>query len=840
MAVTSGTRVGPYEITGSIGAGGMGDVYRARDTRLRRDVALKFLHTGDAQNLLREAQAASALNHTNVCQVYDVGESEHGGWIAMEFVPGESLDRSIPAAGLPSETIVHIAAQIAEALAHAHRQGVLHRDLKTANCVRRPDGQIKVLDFGLAARSLDYVAHDVTHSASGLSRVVAGTPAYMAPEVIRGERADERSDLWALGIIMFELATGARPYGGTTTYELASSILTEPLRPLPASLPEPFRAIVARLLEKDRVRRYQSADEVRAALDVVRVGGTLPTAGRVTPKRALRLGSVAAATLAAFAAAGVWWVGRDRPLELSNMELLSTFDGSHSAPAISPAGDFVAFAAADADRVPQVWIKSLKEGPPIQITSGPVPAERPRWHPGGSAVVFARRGQGLWTIPSLGGTPTRIVERGTNPNFSRNGQRMTWETTDGIWVAAADGSGAHAVGGVPPRYYGIARSPALSPDGTLIAFFHPEIGPNGDIWVIPSEGGAARQLTHDVREGSAPTWTNDGARIVFSSARAGSRTLWQVPASGGEPEPLTTGAGEDDAPDLSADGTRLLFTNVRNSWRLIVAEGSGAERTLIERRSEMLFPMFSPNGSRIVFFGRAERAVAIFTIARDGSDLRQLTGGTELNHQPRWSHDGNEVWFYQLKPEQGLRRVAALGGPSVQVFPWEWQTHNAVRFDPTGQRIVYTRRNALGQSRSDKPERTVVYDIASGGEIEFPEPPLNFPRFSHDGRHISGWFRDGSVGFCKADGNDCRTVSRGASPVVWSSDDARLYFLRGSATGSDQEVWSVALDGQGERKERNIGTVRAIDRFFDLSVKGEIVSAPVTEGRRELWTAKLR
>ena len=382
MALTPGTRVGPYEITAVIGAGGMGEVYRARDARLRRDVALEVSsRVGPRRGgLLREAQAASALNHPNVCHVYDVGESEHGDWIAMEFVPGERLDRRIPPVGLPPETVIRFADQIAAALAHAHARGIIHRDLKTANCALGADGEVKVLDFGLATRSLTQLGQEVTQSLSHDSANLVGTPAYMAPEIIRGQRADERSDLWALGVIMYELATGRRPFAGSTGYEVTSSVLTEPLEPLPASLPESLRAIVTRLLEKDSSRRYQSADEVRTALDIGRVG----THTAVKPSAPLaigRRGALVGTGLVVLAALGWWWAGRERPLQVSDVELLSTFDGSHSAPAISPAGDLVAFIAPDAERVPQVWIKNLKEGPPIQITSGAVPAERPRWHP---------------------------------------------------------------------------------------------------------------------------------------------------------------------------------------------------------------------------------------------------------------------------------------------------------------------------------------------------------------------------------------------------------------------------------------------------------------------------
>src|SRR4029453_4652250 len=250
MALTIGTRVGPYEITDVIGAGAMGEVYRARDTRLRRDVALKFLTDsgGVSGRLLREAQAASALNHPHICQIYDVGESEHGDWIAMEFIPGERLGRWVPTGGRPPGTLIRFGQHIAAALAHAHARGIIHRDLKTANCVLGAGGEVKVLDFGLATQSLSQLGQEQTQSVSRDSASVVGTPAYMAPEIIRGQRADERSDLWALGVILFELATGSRPFAGDTSYEVTSSILTTPPAPLPSSLPESLRAILTRLL----------------------------------------------------------------------------------------------------------------------------------------------------------------------------------------------------------------------------------------------------------------------------------------------------------------------------------------------------------------------------------------------------------------------------------------------------------------------------------------------------------------------------------------------------------------------------------------------------------------
>lgn len=212
-----------------------------------------------------------------------------------------------------------------------------------------------------------------------------------------------------------------------------------------------------------------------------------------------------------------------------------------------------------------------------------------------------------------------------------------------------------------------------------------------------------------------------------------------------------------------------------------------------------------------------------------------------MNHQPRWSHDGNFVFFYQITPEQGLRRVPALGGPTTQVFPWEWQTHNGVRFDPSGQRLVYTRLNPLGRS-SDLPEATVVHEIADARERELQGPYLSIPGFSTDGRWIVGIRRDRSIAICGTETGACRTVLQldAFSPVQWSGDGSPLYFLRGAGSGLGEALWSVRVDGTDEHKHRDLGVFRTIDRFFDVSVHGDVVWAPTSEGRRELWTAVIR
>jgi TolB-like protein/Flp pilus assembly protein TadD len=287
MPLAPQTRVGPFEIVALLGAGGMGEVYRARDTRLDRHVALKVLPAemvADATSrarLLREARLASQLNHPHICTIHEVGESGKHAYIAMELVEGRPLSDAVAGGALPAGQLLHLGSQIADALAHAHERGVVHRDLKSANIVITPQGRAKVLDFGLAKRLDDQKSEEVTRRQSSLTApgTVVGTLAYMAPEQLRGDAADARSDIWALGVVLYEMAAGARPFQGQSGADISSAILKEPPPSLRADVPAELGATISRCLEKEPARRYQHAGEVRAALDAIQSGSAATWAG---------------------------------------------------------------------------------------------------------------------------------------------------------------------------------------------------------------------------------------------------------------------------------------------------------------------------------------------------------------------------------------------------------------------------------------------------------------------------------------------------------------------------------------------------------------------------------
>jgi tetratricopeptide (TPR) repeat protein len=350
-----GKHVGPYEIVERLGVGGMGEVYRARDTRLGRDVAIKMVSAGTGVGelldayLLNEARQASSLNHPHICHVYDVGDADGRPYIAMEFVPGRTLAEFIAEQGLPVETVWRIGQQVIGALAHAHERGLIHRDLKAANIVITPSGEAKVLDFGLAKRLTPADVHEVTrsHAEPGGPGSLAGTLPYMAPELLRGEDATERSDIWALGILLFEMAGGRRPFVGKTGFELSSAILNDPVPALAGKVPPAVEHVIRRCLERDPRARYQHAREVRAALEVaLQPTGPAPGVAAAGPAPRRRWGAAALLAAALMAAAlGAWWIMRRWPASSPQKEQGSTSATSQSRPQAPDAGPTAAPAA---------------------------------------------------------------------------------------------------------------------------------------------------------------------------------------------------------------------------------------------------------------------------------------------------------------------------------------------------------------------------------------------------------------------------------------------------------------------------------------------------------------
>jgi Tol biopolymer transport system component len=857
----SGRTLSHFLVGEPLDAGGMGVVYKAVDVRLQRTVALKVLppdETGDPARRARrvhEARAASILNHPNSGTVYEVDCVEGIDFIVMEHVAGRSLDAIIGQEGLPAGQAVDYAVQVLQALAAAHACGIIHRDLKPRNIMVGGAGLVKVLDFGLAkrigARSGGHQAATESLGPQTSAGTVLGTVAYMSPEQAQAGALDARSDLFSFGVVLHEMLTGKPPFTRPSMAETLSAILRDappPLRALRPDLPAELERIVDRLLAKDPARRYPDASAVLADLRVLASPATAslappPAAGAPSRRAAGWVAVGAAAALLAAAAAWRWSTHRAASAPLQ-FRLVSTFAGSHHAPSFSPDGRMFAFVESSGG-ASQIWVKPLGEGEPVQITSGDVPATRPRWSPRGDQILFERSGQGIWSVPPLGGPARRVLDQGRCAAFFPNGERIVYDRGLELWTARGDGSEAAAVPGVPPNFFAhyVQRCGAVSPDGRWIAYFQAARGPNGDFWVVPATGGTPRRLTHDDLEGGGVAWMPDGRHLVISSSRGGARTLWRIPVDGGEPDPVTTGAGEDVEPEVSADGAHLIYGTSRNASALIVLDpATAASRTVLERRVPITGPAFSPDGARLAFFMSTAEAEQLFTVNADGTDLRQVTRGERQgNIMPQWTPDGAELVFYQELGSPSLRRVPAAGGPSTALMDgWRWDTQQSARLDPAGRRLAYD------LLENGTLAATVVRDLATGHEARLPRVIWS-PRWSPDGLLLVGHDAEArEILLCESAGGSCQAVGEGWRPH-WSGDGSRLFFARAPAAAAatadpltrSLELWVMARDGSGARRVTTLVSEHVLATPFDVSARDEIAWVQYRPGRRELWMATL-
>ena len=864
-----GRQLGHFRVVEEIGAGGMGVVYKATDLRLHRPVALKLLPPAGSSDperrsrLEREARAASALNHPNIVTIHEIDSAEGVDFIAMEHVEGKTLEALIGASGLDLTEALSYAVQIAGALAAAHAHGIVHRDLKPRNVMVTAQGQVKVLDFGLARRvqgTADTEASTLSAEPRTASGAIVGTVAYMSPEQADGRAVDGRSDIFSFGVVLYEMLTGRRPFTGASQAQVLSAILRDQpqaARSIRPGVPAELDRILEKALDKDVACRYQHVDELLADLRrLERAAANLKRAASSGGRGPRRAWGVAAIAVGVAATALALWSARARgPAPApGRFRLLSTFPGSHRAPSLSPDGRMLAFIDVSRD-APQVFVKYLDEGDPIQVTTDGVAVGRPRWSPKGDQILFERKGEGIWSVPPLGGPSRRVLEEGSCPAFFPDGERIVFDKGEELFTARVDGSDARAVEGVPTNYFStlVERCAVVSPDGQLLAYYQPERGPFGDFWVVAATGGTPRRLTSDSAEGGGLAWAPDGTSLVVSSARRGARTLWRLHLSGGEPAPVTTGAGADLDPEISGDGRRIVYANARYSRALILLDPTtGHERELLDRRVEVNGPAFSPDGTRLAFFMGTDELEHLFTVGLDGTGLRQVT--------KRWCAGQRDAplvrrWLRPLLLSGARAALVSKGGGGGRA---EHDRHRRLAVASREQRTTRSRgpqgrvHAVRAGSRSRPPwcaTSTRAGRSPSGAASIRPSGP-------RDGRSLIGPDRspgvgaaqdpnfDGTLLVCTSEGGPCRAVGQGRY-AVWSSDGSKIYFERNrrvfdTPALSSVEAWVMDAEGTNARRIATLGPASALTSEIAVSAMGQIAWVQFRRGREELWLADLQ
>lgn len=859
MALSPGDRLGPYEIVSAIGAGGMGEVYKARDLRLDRIVAIKVLppeKTGDAerkQRFLQEAKAASALNHPGIVTIYDIGSENGVDHIAMEFIDGKTLDQLIPRNGMRVGELLRYATQAADALAKAHQAGIVHRDLKPSNVMVSSDGLVKVLDFGLAKLTQATPKEgDATQTMKPLTGdgTVVGTTYYMSPEQAEAKPVDARSDIFSFGTMLYEMATGQRPFTGESQIAVLSSILrTDPKSPgaFRSDLPAELIRIVTRCLRKDPARRFQGMADLKVALEELREesdSGTLtaPSAPQ-PPRRSSRLwlrGALSAVLIGA-AAFTVWrFPSRATPASEAVFRAtpLTSYPGHQGFPSFSPDGNQVAFMwdGPNGDNT-DIYLKLVGPGTPLRLTTDPGADLYPQWSPDGRSIAFLRMSEkfdhfSVMVMPALGGSERRV---GSFENQLINQLKLLCWTPDSkaVVVSASEGAGKPnrlvlvPLDGREPR--GLTHpdanvsgdgSPAISSDGRNLAFARLK----GEGWSVAFVGSLSPQM--ELREEPRQLainepfitdveWMPSGDEILFAARAAGSSALYRISTDQGAEARTLPGIGVAHYPAVSMRGNRLAYTTGTqdaNFWSVDLTAKTAVMDRALSSSFRDVFPQYSPDGKRVAFYSNRTGRNQIWVANTDGSQATALSSMTGITTaSPRWSPDGKQIAFdSNTGGAYHVYTMAADGGQPRMLTPGEsffadW-SHDG--------RWIYFSSSRSGQEQ--------VWKVpASGGEpVQVTHAGGSGALESPDGKTLYFMRREGVGGLWSmpVDGGDERQVLPDVYRINYAVTDKGIYFI--PHNGPDGTAWVQFFDFTTGKSTQIVKVTKPLDLGLSVSPDG--------------------
>jgi eukaryotic-like serine/threonine-protein kinase len=867
MTLSAGTQLDRFEIISPLGSGGMGEVYLAQDIRLNRKVALKLLpaqFTRDEDRVRRfeqEAQAASALNHPNIITIHEISQTGSSHFIAAEFIAGQTLRQILAQEKLGLHRAFDVAVQVASALVAAHAAGIVHRDIKPENVIVRPDGLVKILDFGLAKLTEKQHPPADTEAPTIIARTetdpgtVMGTAQYMSPEQARGQMVDARTDTFSLGVVLYEMITGKRPFEGATPADVIVSILTKD--PTPPSLhtpelPAELDRIISKALEKDREERYQVVKEL--LLDVKRLERRLqfqaelarsagpgeqissigPTAtataypqpAQTTDKQRTRrtvnlaylvgvtkrhkLGAVLTLVSVLAAAGLMLWLSpfdQHRAPSLTALTAriipFTTFSGVADQPAFSPDGNQIAFTwdGGNGGNL-DLYVKLIGAGAPLRLTTDPAEDISPAWSPDGRYLAFLRRSateNGIFIVPALGGDERRLGT--TEPSLSR----QAWSQCRLSW----------------------------SPDGRFLAVVdHTSPEDRYSIFLLSVEDGGKQRLTSSPESSAdySPAFSPDGKTLAFiRSSGLTSEDIYLISTHGETLQRLTVDQRRILSLAWTADGREIVFSSNRGGgfslWR-VAASGGTPERVAVTGQNAFS-PAISRQGNRLVY-NVSFLDSNIWRIDNSNAADRQksptrLISSTLQDHSPQISPDGKKIVFVSDRTgNDEIWICESDGSHPVQLTFFESTVNGTPRWSPDGQQIVFDARPA---GNAD------IYVVsAEGGK---PRPITLEP--SHD--VIASWSRDGRwLYFCSnrsgayqiwkvpaAGGQAIQVTKHGGFEAFESPDGELLYYTKGRGPGG---IWQIPVAGGEERQVREL-VEAGYWRYWAVQDNGIYFVAPV-------------
>ncbi len=890
MALSAGTRLGPYEILGPLGAGGMGEVYCALDPRLGREVAIKVLPEAFATSPDRlrrfelEVNVTGALNHPNIVAVHDVGTYRGIPYVVYELLEGQTLRSWLGVSRrLGARKSADLALQMARGLAAAHEKGVVHRDLKPENVFVTTDGRLKILDFGLAKREdasdAPLELRAVVPAISAQSTVPGltspgtrlGTTAYMSPEQVRGVAVDHRSDIFSFGTVLYEMVSGRAAFRRATSSETLAAILTEDPPVLPELFPPPLQTLVWRCVEKSPAERFQSARDLAFALESVlsavqseggsaRSGRSFLPAPPLTPpwqRAVLVTGAFAALVIAAFAGRTLIPSGRQPapgdPRQVTPRQVTSE-PGVETDPALSPDGTLVAYSAVGVKGA-DLRLKDVRGGPELCLTAGAVADTSPAWFPDGSALAFvsSRDGrEGIWRIHHLGGQPSRMVADALDPAVSPDGRHLAFarnapsgHTRIGAMEIGRSETARLLTGDGDGDPLWDHRFPAWSPDGRWLCYSDVL-----NLWIVGADGGPARPLTRDNARDTQPAFAPDGHHVYFSSSREGTRAIWRVTLDGASLQRITFGTGPETHPSLALTATRLAYTTHSAQPDLALVDRLTGEKVRMPGPGPVEAPVFLPDGRSIVYGMNRENDWDLWLQplerGRPAGAPRRLTDqpGAEAVAAP--TSDGRWIAYCRvLGQKRNLWLIPAEGGiPRPLVQHTSISIHPA--WSPDGTRLAFV---------SDRDGREHVYlaPARDGMVVGAPtrltqgEVTDNFPAWSPNGQRLAFIREEGASSeawVIPADGGTpARRVTDGArARCVRFEPDGRALLVSGWWGGRSVTLMRVPVEGaRPEPLPHPIELGDTSDAIlFNLSPDGRWVVFDERQSRGHVWVLEAK